>query len=109
MGPLLIKERYCFHRLNCNASQTSHHWFEVNNEVPSQLKVKGEQGFLCCSEEEENPYIHTTDHAVTIFNRNVRVQKHRLIGAKFEVPLSKYILPPNTVVCRTSPSVLCCR
>lgn len=75
MGPLLIKERYCFHRLNCNASQTSHHWYEVNsesNEVPSQLKVKGEQGFLCCSEEKENPYIHTNDPAVTIFNRNVK-------------------------------------
>lgn len=101
MGPLLIKERHCFHKLNCNASQTSHHRFEVNsrsNEVPSELKVNGEQGFLCCSEEKKNPCVHTNDHAVTIFNRSVRVHKHRLIGAKFQVSLSKCIVPPNTVL-----------
>lgn len=112
MGPLLIKERYCFHKLKCNASQTSHHWFEVNgesNEVPSRLKVEGEQGFLCCSEKKKSPYIHTNDHAVTVFNRNIRVQKHRLTGAEFQVSLSKYILLPNSVISSTSPSVLCCK
>lgn len=73
------------------------------------LKLRENKDFCVIVRIKENPYIYTTVHAVTIFNRNVRVQKHRLIGAKFEVPLSKYILPPNTVVCRTSPSVLCCR
>lgn len=36
--------------------------------------------------------IYTNSHTVSIFNRNLRVQKHRLVGTEHEVWLSKYIL-----------------
>lgn len=61
------------------------------------LKLTENKAFYVVVRGKKNPCVHTNDHAVTIFNRSVRVHKHRLIGAKFQVSLSKCIVPPNTV------------
>lgn len=61
MGPLLIKERYCFHKLNSNASQTSHHCLEVNgrsNEVPSQLKLRENKAFCVVRRKKKSIYTY---------------------------------------------------
>lgn len=62
------------------------------------LRLRENKGFCALMRKKiQDRFIHTNSHSVSIFNINLRVQKHRLIGA-VEVSLSKYILSSSILI-----------